>query len=128
MEKEGENSVYDECFDVNDKLLLAPDDMEQAIYTLLKNDGKKLPETQGDVIRSALLSLAVFYKKSIEQIEEVTKKTYDDLYIVGGGAKNKLLNEFTRAFTKKNVIALPIEATSVGNLKLQMQFDKENLL
>ena len=47
-----------------------------------------------------------------------------DLYIVGGGAKNTFLNELTEWTTGKQVVALPIEATALGNLKVQMEADK----
>lgn len=43
------------------------------------------------------------------------------LYIVGGGAKNQFLNRLTEEATGKQVIALPIEATALGNLKIQME-------
>ena len=46
---------------------------------------------------------------------------YDKLYIVGGGAKNKFLNNLTQEATGKQVIALPIEATALGNLKIQLE-------
>ena len=52
---------------------------------------------------------------------EITKKKYDSLYIVGGGANNKLLNDLTSIYTNKKIIALPIEATAIGNLKSQME-------
>ena len=44
-----------------------------------------------------------------------------NLYIIGGGAKNQFLNRLTQEATKKTVIALPIEATALGNLKIQME-------
>ena len=46
---------------------------------------------------------------------------YDKLYIVGGGAKNGFLNRLTEEATGKTVVALPIEATALGNIKIQMK-------
>lgn len=40
---------------------------------------------------------------------------------MGGGAKNALLNQLTAQATGKEVIALPIEATALGNLNIQME-------
>ena len=48
------------------------------------------------------------------------------MYIVGGGAKNQFLNKLTEEATGKQVIALPIEATAIGNLKIQMNAQKED--
>ena len=45
---------------------------------------------------------------------------YSKLYIVGGGAKNQFLNRLTEEATGKKVVALPIEATALGNLKIQL--------
>ena len=51
---------------------------------------------------------------------------FKKIYIVGGGAKNKYLNELTKFYTQKEVIALPIEATSIGNLMMQMEEKNES--
>ena len=48
-------------------------------------------------------------------------KIYHSIYIVGGGAKNEYLNKITEKYTGKRVIALPIEATAIGNLRCQMK-------
>ena len=53
-------------------------------------------------------------------MEANTGRTYEKLYIVGGGAKNQFLNRLTQEATGKTVVVLPIEATALGNLKIQM--------
>lgn len=63
------------------------------------------------------------YAKALAELERNTGKQYDKLYIVGGGAKNDLLNRLTAQATGKRVVALPIEATALGNLKIQMEAD-----
>jgi sugar (pentulose or hexulose) kinase len=42
-------------------------------------------------------------------------------HIVGSGAKNEYLNALTQEATGKHVMALPMEATALGNLKVQME-------
>lgn len=64
--------------------------------------------------------MALSYRDAIRELEANTGKSYEKLYIVGGGAKNTLLNELTAQATGKEVVALPIEATALGNLKIQM--------
>ena len=77
--------------------------------------------TVGDYFRCAYRSLALSYKQAIDELEINTGIRYEKLYIVGGGAKNSFLNRLTEETTKKQVIALPIEATALGNLKKQME-------
>ena len=79
--------------------------------------------TIGDYFRCAYRSLAVSYRQAIEELEANTGCTYERLYIVGGGAKNGFLNRLTEETTGKQVVALPIEATALGNLKIQMEVE-----
>jgi len=77
--------------------------------------------TVGDYFRCAYRSLAISYKQAVEELEANTDCCYEKLYIVGGGAKNTFLNRLTEEATGKQVVALPIEATALGNLKIQME-------
>ena len=112
-----EQSQYDELVDVNDASFLAPENMKTAFDEMLK----QLPMSAGDYFRCAYRSLAVSYRDTIRELEENTGKKYDCLYIVGGGAKNGFLNRLTEEIAEIKVIALPIEATALGNLKTQMK-------
>ena len=78
----------------------------------------------GNYFRCAYRSLAVGYAQALDELERGTGRTYRSLYIVGGGAKNGFLNRLTEQSTGKRVIALPIEATALGNLKIQMEAEK----
>ena len=82
--------------------------------------GEKL-KTIGDYFRCAYRSLAVSYRDALDELEANTGCTYEKLYIVGGGAKNAFLNRLTEEATGKKVIALPIEATALGNFKIQLE-------
>ena len=118
------DSKYDVTFNVNDQRLLAPINMSEAVKEVIVSEGNNPPEELKDLSRSVLLSLAKEYAKSIDEIESNLNKKYDSIVIVGGGAKNELLNKFTEDYSKKKVIALPIEATAIGNLKIQMEIEK----
>lgn len=78
----------------------------------------------GDYFRCAYRSLAQSYAEALAELESNTGHSYEKLYIVGGGAKNGFLNDLTREAAGKEVVALPIEATAFGNLKIQMEADK----
>ena len=55
----------------------------------------------GDYFRCAYRSLAVSYRQALDELEANTGVHYDKLYIVGGGAKNKFLNNLTQEATGK---------------------------
>ena len=109
-------STYTRTFDVNDASLSAPESMVRAIETLL---GKSV--STEDLFASIFNSLAAAYKKVVKEIEENLDITVSAIYVVGGGAKNKFLNELTENCCGKPVVAMPIEATAIGNIKTQMR-------
>lgn len=114
--KEAEASSFDKTVNADAQDFLAPNSMKSAFDAALGKNNLK----PGDYFRCAYLSLAQSYKKAIEELEVNTGKHYEKLYIVGGGAKNAFLNTLTEEATGKKVIALPIEATAIGNLKIQL--------
>ncbi|MBQ9903892.1 MAG: rhamnulokinase [Synergistaceae bacterium] len=114
---EAENDSFDGTVDANAKSFLAPESMKSAFDEALTDK----PATNAGYFRCAYRSLALTYKKTVEEIESVTGRKYNSIYIVGGGAKNSFLNRLTEQATGKKVIALPIEATALGNLKIQME-------
>lgn len=114
---EAEASTFEATVDANAAEFMAPESMKAAFDEALT----VAPQTVGDYFRCAYRSLALSYHEAICQLEQNTGKTYEKLYIVGGGAKNQFLNRLTEEATKKTVIALPIEATALGNLKIQME-------
>ena len=117
--KAAEESTCDLLVDDNAPEFLAPKSMKAAFD---KATGGKL-KTIGDYFRCAYRSLAESYRLALSELERNTGATYEKLYIVGGGAKNTFLNRLTEEATGKKVIALPIEATALGNLKIQMEGD-----
>ena len=118
--REYTNATYTRIFDVNAARFSAPQDMRAEIRTALAETGEA-PATDADLINSIYHSLAYCYGEAFRELESLTGQHWDKLYIAGGGAKNATLNELTAHYTGKQVVALPIEATAIGNLKIQMQ-------
>ena len=115
--KLAEESTCDALVDANAPEFLAPKSMKTA-FDIATGNGLI---TIGDYFRCAYRSLVLSYKQAIEDLESNTGMKYEKLYIVGGGAKNGFLNRLTEEATGKQTIALPIEATALGNLKIQME-------
>mgnify|MGYP004662673645 CR=1 FL=1 len=113
-------SACDALVDANAPEFLSPKNMKAAFD---RATGGQLVSI-GDFFRCAYRSLAESYAKALTELERNTERTYDKLYIVGGGAKNDFLNRLTAQVTGKQVVVLPIEATALGNLKIQMEADQ----
>jgi rhamnulokinase len=77
------------------------------------------PSQPGQYIRCCLESLALTYRYTLEQLERVLDRRSDVIHVVGGGGRNRLLNQMTADVTGRTVIVGPIEATAVGNILTQ---------
>ncbi len=106
--------------DVNDQVFLAPDNMQDAIRNYVRVKGGLVPETPGQMATVIYQSLAESYAETLKQIEDLTGKSYDCIYVIGGGANAMYLNELTAEKTGRTVMAGPGEATAIGNLMAQM--------
>jgi rhamnulokinase len=111
-----------EIIDPNSQLFVAPDNMIEAIRSYLNNSELEI----GAVINSVYHSLAKTYADAVTEIENISGKTIDRINIVGGGSKDRYLNELTAEYTGKKVLAGPVEATATGNIISQIMYcDKE---
>jgi rhamnulokinase len=115
LQVEGLKSIYNP----DDPEFLKPGDMPSRIQEVCRRTGQPVPITHGDIIRSALDSIALKYRWTLEKIEEITGKKLSTIHIVGGGTQNQLLSQLTADCTGKTVITGPIEATAIGNLLVQ---------
>lgn len=102
---------------VNDERFLSPVSMKQAFDESFAAWDR--PHTPADYFCCAHRSLAHGYKRALQELEACTGRKVSTLYIVGGGARNVWLNQLTEEVTGKRVVALPIEATALGNLQVQ---------
>jgi rhamnulokinase len=115
--RQSDISLY---IDIDDSSLINPVVMERAVLELCKKRcSEELPLTQGDYTKIILLSLAHRYKKGLSDIENVSGRKIDTLYILGGGSKNTYLNELTEEITGRRVILGQCEATAYGNIIIQ---------
>jgi rhamnulokinase len=105
--------------DPDDASFLHPGGMPEKIRAFCAKTRQAIPQTKGEVIRIALESLALKYRFVLEKLENLIGKHLAPLHIIGGGTKNKLLNQFTADSTRLQVVAGPIEATAIGNILMQ---------
>ena len=105
--------------DPDDNRFLHPGDMPERIRKYCEDTHQAVPQTKGEIIRIALESLALKYRWVLEKLEELAGKKFAPIHIIGGGTKNRLLNQFTANATNRVVATGPVEATAIGNVLMQ---------
>jgi rhamnulokinase len=99
---------------------LRPDDMTAAIRDFCKRTGQPVPSEPAEYVQTIIESLALKYRYVHECLERITGQQFDEIRVVGGGARNRVLNQFTADATGCRVVAGPVEATALGNIAMQM--------
>jgi rhamnulokinase len=59
------------------------------------------------------------YRWTLDRLEAFRGRRIEAIYIVGGGAQNRLLCQLASDATGRPVIAGPVEATATGNVLMQ---------
>jgi rhamnulokinase len=96
-----------------------PGDMPARIQAACAESGQRVPQTRGEIVRCALESLALEYRWVAERLDDMAGRRLPVVHIIGGGSRNRLLNQFTADATGRTVVAGPMEATAVGNVLVQ---------
>ena len=113
-------SSFDKVIDVNHESLVCPENMIDAVNKLAGDENLPLADTLACIYNS----LATIYAKTVSDIEKISGKTVDNIFIVGGGSRDAYLNTLTARYTGKRVVIGLSEATATGNLISQIMRDK----
>ena len=105
--------------DASDTRWLAPGGMPARIRAYCHATGQRGPESVGAIVRAILESLALEYAWVAERLEKLNGRPLGTIHVIGGGARNGLLNQLTADATGRRVVAGPIEATALGNVLVQ---------
>lgn len=115
-----ETRSFTSLIDPDDHAFHSPDDMVVEIDRFCRRTHQSAPDSPGAYTKTILESLAFKYRYVIESLEELIGHRLEEIRIIGGGSKNRLLNQFTADATGRPVIAGPVEATALGNIAMQM--------
>ena len=105
--------------DTDDVSFYAAGNMQKKIQQFCARTHQPVPETVGETARCIYDSLALKYRFALETLETYHGGCIDRLNIVGGGTKNKLMNQLAADATGRTVVAGPVESACVGNLLMQ---------
>jgi rhamnulokinase len=120
MELAARESSFRQLVDPDDESFLRPLDMLIAIDDFCHRTHQPVPEEPGAYVRTILESLAFKYRLVLRNLEQVSGKRIEQIRVIGGGSKNRLLNQLTADATGKRVLAGPAEATALGNVAIQI--------
>ncbi len=122
-------NLTDECgfftcsVDINNPIFLKPgteeDPMVRRVQNVCADSGCPIPQTIGEVSGVILSSLADRYAAELVRGDSLLGRTSEQLYIIGGGSRQRLLCSLTAEKAGIPVYAGPVEATAIGNILLQ---------
>jgi len=98
---------------------IKPESMSRAITDFCRAHGQPVPQSTGEFVRLILESLALDYRYTQGQIEEISGRKITQINIIGGGSQNTVLCQFAADATGLPVFAGPVEATAIGNILVQ---------
>lgn len=131
--REGEDLSYDalvslaneaepmaSLFDPDDTLFSTPGNLPERIRDYCRESGQVEPLSIGGVVRSIFDSLVMKYRYVFRTLGTLSPRALKGIHILGGSSRNALLNQMTADALGVSVVAGPAEATSIGNLMVQM--------
>ncbi|MGN1410275.1 MAG: rhamnulokinase family protein, partial [Eubacteriales bacterium] len=131
--REGKSYTFDELSELalaskplqsiinpDDQIFSPAGNIPERIREYCRNTNQHVPENPGEIVRCIFESLALRYRWTAERLEEMTGKHYDVINIVGGGTKEEMLSRFAAEASGKTVYAGPVEATTLGNVAMQL--------
>ena len=112
-------AAFRSIIDPDDLRFMNPKNMIEAIQVFCRGTNQPIPQTEGEMVRCILESLALRYRASVEHAELLIEAAFEGLHMVGGGIQNELLCQFTANAIGRPVWAGPIEASAIGNMLVQ---------
>lgn len=118
-----EAAPFRSFIDPDDPRFARPGRMPEKIAEFCRETGQPVPEEPAAVLRCIYESLALRYAEVWRRLLHYAETPPETLHVVGGGAQNQLLNQFTANALNVPVQAGPVEATGIGNLIAQLMAD-----
>ncbi len=103
----------------DDPAFANPTNMVKAIQTSCEKTGQQIPVSDAEYVACIFNSLAKRYKEVLDMLSDMAPFRIEKLHVIGGGSKNRLLNQLTANAIGLPVVAGPSEATAIGNCMVQ---------
>ena len=97
-----------------------PGEMRKKIRSVSLRANGSAPETPGEFFRCVYEALTMKYRLCVDLLEEALGCSYEAVNIFGGGCQDMLCNQFAANACGRRVVAGPIDASSIGNIAVQL--------
>lgn len=125
-ESYGETQPFLTFINTEDPVFLQnSDDMPQLIRNYCLQNNLYIPQSTGEISRCIYESMVMTIKYYFELLVKYYGKKIKKLHLNGGGINNKLFCQWLSNATGIKIIAGPVEASSAGNLLMQLMADNE---
>jgi rhamnulokinase len=114
----GSAPPFESLIDPTDPRFSTPGDMPLKIQAFCKETGQAVPRRPGPIFRCILESLALSYRKSLQELELITGVRFSRLFVLGQ-TEHPLLNHFTANAVRIPTVIVGEDAAPVGNIVLQ---------
>jgi len=119
-------SPFEFFIDICDPIFSAPGkDMKSVFLNYFKESDQGLPENEQQIFRCIFEGMIFSFRSAMDVLQKIIGKKIDLIYIIGGGSRNKIINQWTANILKIPVWAEIQEATSIGNMLVQMKALKD---
>jgi len=98
---------------------LAPGGMPERVVAACLATGQPRPAGHAEMVRAILESLALAYRRTVREAQELSGREVEVVHIVGGGSRNELLCQLTADACALPALAGPVEASALGNVLVQ---------
>lgn len=98
---------------------LSPGDMPTRIAEACRRMRQPVPGAPAELARCILDSLALAFRRTVRQAQDLSGHEVEVVHVVGGGVRNGLLCQLTADACGRPVLAGPVEAASIGNVLVQ---------
>jgi rhamnulokinase len=111
-------SPFECLINPSDPRFLAPDEMPLKIQAYCRETQQFVPRKPGPIARCVLESLALHYRRTLCEIEQLTGRRITRLYLLGAPT-SLLLRHFIANALQVPVVVAPADASAIGNIIVQ---------
>lgn len=109
-------------FDVNEERLFNPQIMAKEIQEILHPGETITHYNWPEILASTYISLGDNFANVLDIVKECTQSQYNEVYIVGGGSKNAIINQRCSDRIQMPIVTCDMECSSIGNAVVQIAY------